>query len=206
MSAPRPVKLGPGVLVLDTGATGYDISCRLSKARVDWDKDKEDDTEVLCGSTIAGAVTYSAKLAGTFAQDIDEANSFVQYTWDHKGEQVPFTFVPNNAAERAVTGVVTVDPLMVGGDEVKKNMWSDFEWDCVGEPVLGAATPATGATAGTPGGWTPAGSVPPATVAELTSSTITASPATAWTTGQYVTVADGSKAHWDAAAWTAGVA
>lgn len=202
MSAPTPVKLGPGVLII--GPTSADISCRLSKSRVDWDKDKEDDTEVLCGSTIAGAVTYTAKLAGTFAQDLDQASSFVQYTWDHKGEQVAFTFVPNNAAGKAVKGTVTLDPLTVGGDEVKKNMWSDFEWDCVGEPTLGPATPATGATAGTPGTWTPTGAVPPANLAALTSSAVVATPSTAWTTGQYVNLADGSKAHWSATAWVAG--
>ena len=35
---------------------------------------------------------------------------------------------------------------------------------------------------------------------------IVASPATAWTTGQYVTLGDGSLAHWGGAAWTSGKA
>lgn len=54
--------------------------------------------------------------------------------------------------------------------------------------------PATGATAGTPGSFTPTGATPPANLAALAN--ITASPTTKWTTGQYVTLGDGSKAHW----------
>jgi hypothetical protein len=73
-------------------------------------------------------------------------------------------------------------------------------------------TPATGATAGTPGTWTPAGSTPPATVAALIAGTpnvVVASPATAWTVGQYVqTQAVGApgQAHWSGSAWVSGPA
>ena len=75
------------------------------------------------------------------------------------------------------------------------------EPDC--EPdALGV--PATGATAGSPGTYTPANSYGPEDLAGL--ATVTASPATAWTTGQFITLRDGSTAHWDGAAWVAGVA
>lgn len=63
--------------------------------------------------------------------------------------------------------------------------------------------PATQATAGIPGTWD---GVRPADLAELQASAITASPATAWTTGQFVYVGDGSKAHWDSTDWVAGPA
>lgn len=63
---------------------------------------------------------------------------------------------------------------------------------------------ATGATAGIPGVWTPAGAEAPNKFTQMNS--VTASPATAWTTGQYVVLGDGSKAHWGGAAWTSGVA
>lgn len=203
----KATKLGPGLLTLGPGGL-MDISCRLSAAWVKWDKDKEDDTPVLCGDTIAGSTEYTATLSGTIAQDIDDADGIVDYSWTHKGEQVPFVFVPTSSAGRQVTGTVTVDPLDVGGDEVRKNMMSDFEWDCVGEPALSdyEATPATGATAGTPGSWTPAGSTPPANLTALQASAIVANPATPWTTGQYVALGDQSHAHWDGAAWTTGAA
>lgn len=76
--------------------------------------------------------------------------------------------------------------------------------DDSGAQALG--TPATGATAGSPGTYTPAQSYGPENLAELQASGITASPNTAWTTGQYVTLRDGSLAHWDGAAWVAGAA
>jgi hypothetical protein len=65
-----------------------------------------------------------------------------------------------------------------------------------------AATGATGVTS--PGTFTPPGAMAPANLAAMTG--VTASPATAWTTGQYVKLGDGSTAHWDGAAWVAGIA
>jgi hypothetical protein len=64
--------------------------------------------------------------------------------------------------------------------------------------------PATGATAGTPGTFTPAGSTVPADFAALAG--VTATPATAWLTGESVVLGDTSHAHWDGAAWAAGLA
>lgn len=72
--------------------------------------------------------------------------------------------------------------------------------------ALPSGPAATGATAGIPGAFTPANSYPPEDFTDLTngSPTVVASPATAWTTGQYVTLSDGSKAHWNGTAWIAG--
>jgi hypothetical protein len=44
----------------------------------------------------------------------------------------------------------------------------------------------------------------PANLAAMTS--ITANPVTAWPVGSYVKLGDGSSAHWDGAAWVAGIA
>ena len=133
----KATKLGPGTLTIGETTTTLDLSCQLSAAHVEWDKDKEDDTPVLCGEDVPGGVAYTAKLTGTVLLDLSPTG-MVDFTWTHKGEQFPFTFVPNTAEGVEVTGVLTVDPLDVGGDEVKKNMSVDFEWDCVGEPVFGA--------------------------------------------------------------------
>lgn len=201
----QATKLGPGLLTLGAGGL-MDISCRLSAARVEWDKDKEDDTPVLCGDVIPGSTDYTAKLTGTLAQDLEDKDGVVNYSWAHKGEAVPFVFVPSSTAGQQVTGTVVVDPLDVGGDEVKKNMMSDFEWDCVGEPNLSdyAVPVAAGATAGTPGSWTPSGSTPPADLTALQASSVVANPATAWATGTYVVLGDLTHAHWTSSAWAAG--
>ena len=136
----KATKLGPGTLTIGETGTTLDLSCQLSAAWVKWDKDTEDPTEVLCGESIAGGVTYSGKLTGTVLLDLSDAG-MVDFTWTNKGQQFPFTFVPNTVEGRTITGSVTVDPLDVGGDEVKKNMTTDFEWDCVGEPALEPVIP-----------------------------------------------------------------
>lgn len=60
---------------------------------------------------------------------------------------------------------------------------------------------ATTATAGIPGSFN---GRRPMALAGMTG--ITASPTSAWTTGQYVTLGDGSRAHWSGTAWAAGAA
>jgi hypothetical protein len=138
--AGKATKLGPGVLTIGDTATGLDLSCQLSAAKVEWDKDKEDDVPTLCGDTIAGGITYTAKLTATVLLDLSD-QGMVDFTWTNKGQQYPFVFEPSTAEAKAVVGDLIVDPLDVGGDEVKKNMSVDLEWDIVGEPTWGA-TPA----------------------------------------------------------------
>jgi len=86
-------------------------------------------------------------------------------------------------------------PLLDGTEA----FWNGTAWADGRAPAY-----ATGATAGAPGSYTPAGSQEPLNLAGLTG--VTASPATAWTTGQYVSLQDGSKAHWSGTAWVAGIA
>lgn len=78
--------------------------------------------------------------------------------------------------------------------------------DWVGSGVAPGPTPATGATAGSPGVFTPTGAAIPVTVGQLQLSAIAATPATAWTAGQHVIVGDSSLAHWDGDSWEAGPA
>lgn len=65
--------------------------------------------------------------------------------------------------------------------------------------------PATGAnvTASTQAVLSPANSYAPEDLADAATG-FTATPATAWTTGKYVTLLDGTEAHWDGTAWVAG--
>jgi hypothetical protein len=142
--AGKATKLGPGVLTIGDVATGLDLSCQISAAKVEWDKDKEDDVQVLCGEAIAGGTTYTAKLTGTVLLDLSD-QGMVDFTWTNKGAQYPFVFEPSTAEGKAVVGDLIVDPLDVGGDEVKKNMSVDFEWDIVGEPTWGTTPAPVGA-------------------------------------------------------------
>lgn len=80
--------------------------------------------------------------------------------------------------------------------------------DCGCLPLDAPGTPSTGATAGTPGTFTPSGSDRPDTFDDLVNAAppITAAPATVWSSGQYVTLADGTHVYWDGTAWQEGEA
>jgi hypothetical protein len=70
-------------------------------------------------------------------------------------------------------------------------------WSVPGQVLATSAAPGTGN-----GTFTPAGATPPANLAAL--SAVTAVPATNWTAGQFIGLADGSKANWNGTAWVAG--
>lgn len=138
-------KLGPGTVSIGEVGTAVDFSCQVTAAQVEWDVSQDDPTTVLCGESVPGAMTFSATFSGTLFQDLSSADvggGIVEYSWAHKGESVPLTFVPSTTAGKQVTGTVTLVPLTVGGDEAGANMTSDFEWAFVGDPVLGDAAPA----------------------------------------------------------------
>jgi hypothetical protein len=140
------VKLGPGLLSIGATGTPVDFTCQVIGARVEWNVDADDPVQVLCGDSIAGDRTYGASLTGTLFQDLGLVGGIVEYSWANKGTEQPFTFVPNTAAGQQVSGILIVDPLSVGGDESGQKMQSDFDWQIVGEPTLGAVGAAAAAT------------------------------------------------------------
>lgn len=132
----KSTKLGPGTLTIGEVGTPVDFTAQVTSCTLKWSKDSEDDVPVLSGESLRGDTTYLASLAANVILDLT-ANGLVDFSWDEKGSEVPFTFVPSTAAGRSINGVVVVDPIDVGGD-VKKTMRSDIEWACVGEPTLAA--------------------------------------------------------------------
>lgn len=132
-------KMGPGVFTL--GAAPLDISCQVAKMIVEATEniDSLDAVPMLCGDDLPSEenVSLTWKLTGTIQQDLAAAG-VVDYSWTNAGDEVPFDFVPNTVAGRAVSGVVRLAPIAVGGD-VKTRPASDIEWSIIGTPVLGAA-------------------------------------------------------------------
>lgn len=80
--------------------------------------------------------------------------------------------------------------------------WDGNSWESGRKPAT--VITATSAAAGKPGIFGPAGAANPTNLAGM--SGITAIPTSVWTTGQYVNVADGSKAYWNGTAWAVGTA
>lgn len=122
----------------------------------------------------------------------------------------PGTYTPADAIPYNITALrlyqPTADPgtPWTPGQYVPLGNGSSAYWDGANWKPGKAPTPATGATAGAPGTFTPSGSAPPKDLAGAAS--ITASPTTKWTTGQYVTLGDGSDAYWDGDSWEVGKA
>lgn len=128
-------KMGPGLLSIGSVGTLLDLTAQVTNCRVVPSVNAEDATPTLSGESLPGERTYSWTLQATLIQDLTEAG-MMDYTWSHKGQQVPFEFVPSTAAGRTVSGTVIVDPITIGGDVKKKNT-ADLEWEIVGDPVLG---------------------------------------------------------------------
>jgi hypothetical protein len=80
------------------------------------------------------------------------------------------------------------------------------EWKAAGPWTVPGQVLATGAGPGTgTGTFTPTNASAPANFADLSDATpVTANPATAWTTGQFIQLADGTRAHWNGTAWVVG--
>lgn len=137
----KSYKLGPGELTL--GAAPLDVSAQITNCRVEASENVTtgDDIDLLSGETLRGdeSATYRFTLAGSLVQDIS-ANGVVDYTWLHKGEEIPFSFVPSTSEGREVTGVCVPIPLTIGGDVSKSSRpSSDFTWRVIGDPDFGAA-------------------------------------------------------------------
>lgn len=138
--APKSYKLGPGSLVVGETGTPMEFSCQITAITLEFDVNADDDVPTLCGGTLTGDETETANLTGTAIQDLS-GGGVVEYSWDNAGQVLPFTFIPNTELGREITGELKMRRLNVGGD-VKTSPTSDFEWPCVGIPVLGAAVPA----------------------------------------------------------------
>lgn len=128
-------KLGPGVFTLGAGPLA--ASAQVTSMRVVPAEEVQTFVAipVLSGDELPAEESASVRftLEGTFLQDIKVAG-VVDYTWDHTGEEVPFTYEPNTVVGATVEGTVRVVPLMIGGDEMKQRPSSDFTWRIIGTP------------------------------------------------------------------------
>jgi hypothetical protein len=124
-------KLGPGTLSIGETGTAEQFAAQLTACSVEPSTDTEDPIATLSGEEIAGDDTDTAELTGTMLQSYD-ATSLLKWAHDHRGQELPFTFIPNNDGALQVTGVLKVRRLRIGGD-VKTRNTSDFTFPIVGD-------------------------------------------------------------------------
>lgn len=135
MAIPDSVgKLGPGVLKIGATGTEIDVSCLLNNASITSEKDEADSTTKLCGDVRAGNVTYTYTLAGNVDTDVADAAGLFALSQDEAGTEQSFTFTPSTDLGTTATGVLIIDPLDFGADEMGADLASDFEFSIVGKP------------------------------------------------------------------------
>lgn len=132
--AVQTITMGPGTLVLGEAGTSKAMESQITNARCTPNVDRGDALNVLSGESVPGDRTETWTLAGTIVQDFGEAAGVWAFCFTHRGETLPFVFVPNTAAGRQISGDVTVEALEVGGD-TKTKPTADFEWQISGDPV-----------------------------------------------------------------------
>lgn len=130
--------LGPGTLTLGSGAMAVESQLTACKVTPSESVETGDTIKVLSGETKGGneSAEYTFVLEGSFLQDDPGVGSVVDWSWDNMGDPQDFTFVPNTAGGREVSGQLVPVPLAIGGDEVDaSDMSSDFTWRIVGTPT-----------------------------------------------------------------------
>ena len=209
-----------GILTLD----GQAFSCQPTSVSINPGQTtgNTDELEVLCGDKITDATSgeVTATLDFTAIQDFTDAAGLIAFSWTHNGQTVDFEWQPTGDATDKWTGKVVVQALQVGG-EVGARLTNDASWSITelhlpprlgGQQVIPASLTVaiTGVTAGTPGSFQPGHATIPADLTALKANSVVGDAAlsgtAAWTSTQYVTLADGSQAHWDGSAWVTGAA
>ncbi len=128
--------LGPGLFSVGETGTLIDASCLVNNLKITMEKDTPEPTTKLCGDVAQGTPTYTFTVSGNVDQDLATDAGLHALSWDSAGLEVPFTFTPNTDVGAEAEGVLIIDPLDFGGDEMGADMTSDFEWVCVGKPVI----------------------------------------------------------------------
>lgn len=112
ISAPEDSRLDVGVLTLGGTAHTKQISSVELEPAVET---KGDTLELLSGHTLAPQESTKWALKLGYVQDFDDPDGLLEYLRAHAGEEVPFTWEPNDAGP-AFSGHVTVRAGKYGGN------------------------------------------------------------------------------------------
>lgn len=137
-------KFGDGLLLL--GSAPLDVTAQMTKFSIQASESIEtidaipvlDDTEI----PEEEEATYDFTASGTLLQDLAVAG-VIEWSWNNKGTEQEFIFVPHNPALRGVKGTLVPIPLTIGGEVTKprNRPTSDFEWRVKGDPIFGVYAP-----------------------------------------------------------------
>ena len=129
--------VGPGTLTIGADANLKNFESQTTSCRLVPNVENDDPINVLSGEQVAGDRTESFTLEGAFLQDFGSTGSLTEWLFEHRGETHPFKFIPNTTKARQITGSLVVEAIEIGGDARAKPT-SDFGFQVIGEPVIGA--------------------------------------------------------------------
>ena len=120
-----------GTLTLD----GTDFACQAKSVKIVPPEQGDDiPEEVLCGDPLTDDTEKPWKLEIVAIQDFADADGLVNTSWVQQGQDMPFVWQPQGATGPTYSGVVTIWPIQVGGEMVKR-LESDASWRCAAKPV-----------------------------------------------------------------------
>lgn len=134
------IEVGPGSLTIGPPEALKSLSSQITSARITPKVDTSDPIHVLSGESAAGDRTESWELSGTLVQDLGALDGTTEWLFTHRGEPMPFAYVPSTTAGRRISGSLVVEAIEMGGD-VKTKPTSDFTFVLIGSPAIAPVSP-----------------------------------------------------------------
>lgn len=133
---PRTITLDNGVLTIGEPGSLHTLQRQTTEVTLEPAVTKKDPIRVLSGGQAPGARTETWTLKGKLLQDFGQADdSIVEWLLTAAGQQLPFSFDPDDSSDKLLTGTLTVEAVSIGGT-VGEPASSDFSFELVGRPVI----------------------------------------------------------------------
>lgn len=146
MSVPPAVfadsRLGPGTLTLG----GAEYGQQLSNVVLTPSQDSTDGTPTLADPEPLPEIRETWALEGSAIQDFELDAGFVNYCFDHSGDELPFVWTPITAGGPVFNGTCKVSSIPIGGD-AGVQITADFSFPVNGKPTRTAGAGATSSRA-----------------------------------------------------------
>lgn len=123
-------RLGPGTLTLG----GAEYGQQLANVVLTPSQDSTDGTPTLAVPEPLPEIKETWALEGSAIQDFELAQGFVNYCFDHSGEEVAFVWTPNTPAGTVYNGTCKVSAVPIGGD-AGVQVTADFSFPVNGKPT-----------------------------------------------------------------------
>lgn len=127
--------LGPGTLTLGASGTLKEFAAHTTATALEPSYSDGDAIDMLDGSVEKEQDEETWTLTATIRQELT-VDAIEDWCLENAGEEIPFTFKPNNSVTKTYSGTVRVRAVTIGGDVKAKNT-SDLEFPLLGRPTIG---------------------------------------------------------------------